>query len=117
MIAYVTILCNGEGRPFSREELHGTTAIEGDLLVGPVDPHKFPPQRDDSLTCQPKIMARLKNRYRTKRGQTDHMDLFDPEILSMNDRGFILRGFERREDEKGRVRLTMQAWRVRTSLW
>lgn len=114
MYAFVTHLCSGQGRRYRAEELRGTTPVEGELSIGPVDPRAFP--SGFNLTCQPRSMARLKYPGGGKRGLSDHLDLFDPQLVSMDERGFILRGFERFEDPKG-VRMTMQAWLVRMSRW
>lgn len=101
-VSVTPIYCNGKRR--DPVELRKSRPTAGQLRIGPaVDPE---------LPGRPNRIARLV--HPDHRGKESNcVPLYDPEILSMSETGFFLRGFNIVETGDGRPQLYVQGWLVR----
>jgi hypothetical protein len=98
----IPIYVNGKRR--SGREIKDWPPLQGDLTIADaVDP---------ALPGRPKRIARLRN-PRDSGKEPFCGPLYDPEIISMDGKGFFLRGFNIVEMERGAPQLMVQGWLVR----
>jgi hypothetical protein len=97
----VPIYESGKRRP--ARQLRDWPALGGQLTVGDaVDP---------DLPGRPRRIARLLN-AQLRGKKTSCVPLYDPELISMDEKGFLLRGFNIVDVPNGPPELHVQGWKV-----
>lgn len=101
----IPIYVNGRRR--AGREIKTWPPLEGNLTIADaVDP---------ALPGRPKRVARLRNPK--ERGKEPFCGpLYDPEIISMDDKGFLLRGFNIVDMGTGAPQLMVQGWMVKLEM-